>query len=286
MKCETCGGAIAIRPAGQALPVPEENPFVVTPVRAPRIDPVVAPTTARSRAPSVEESGTDGFLARAAATRQRELSSQGAGALGALAVLGAKTAPSEALRSDVEAGVRHCRQGEAANGIQAIGDATSVFAGRAKGGALPAAKLALVVNDSPEVHAPSVERRAQHPALAVRRPVLVLPEPKPAPVPLRRHVVPIAIAVLVGIVLGGAFVGVVNLRDRPAVLARPSEPATASGAIARSPEPPRAVASPPAPHPQEIDVSAPHRRSRGASASGTHAVPPAAVAEAASAKPR
>ena len=260
-------------------PVPDENPFVVTPVRATWIPPP-APA-ARPSAPqlAVAESAAAVVAVNAPASSEAD-------DLAAVAELVAEPpveAPEPTFSSAMPDGEPVARQ-----------EGATVHVLAPKPGA-PRPRLALAVNDAPLAPEPTPQTLAR-PAPAPRRSVVAVPAPPEQDgAPPRRHAVPVVLAAVLGIALGGAFVGVLLLRDRhPSGVQKTVETAVAAPApvpspvplgeatspsAAPSPAPPVAVTAPPASPPDPLATPQPRTSRRATSAFVERRADPAAPAE-------
>ncbi len=256
MKCKACGQTITVQPDEPLTAhVPEQNPFVVTPVRATRVQPA-AP---RAAAAPAEVRHEPPVANHAVAAHLRE------------SPRSAPDARAGAFPDGFGGHPAELRGGATVHVLSPVAEDL----GPSTGG------LALAVNDLFADVEPEIEEFRARPAAvpAPREPVRAAP-PAPAPAPPRRRAAPVAVAALVGIVLGGAAVGVVVLRGREAPRPRTDEPVAATLAPTPVPqaEPRPAPAQPaavpevavapvaPEPAPKAAEVPAPEAQPRRESA--------------------
>ncbi|HTP49813.1 MAG TPA: energy transducer TonB [Anaeromyxobacteraceae bacterium] len=222
MKCRACGHTIAVQGEGSALPVPDENPFLVAPVRATRV-----PGASRPAAAPIPDAPPAQAVAGPAPDR-----------LAARATPGPASPPLQ----------------ETAPGGASTGGATVHVLPQVAGdcGVPPRAKLALAVNDTFDDLRADLEEPRPRPVQSPARREAAAPLPPLAPSPPRRHVVPLVAAVLVGVVLGAAFVGAIFLRDRPSPPSwHPVEPVASAPTPLPAPQP-----TPPAVDPRPAEAPA------------------------------
>lgn len=238
MKCRACGHTIAVQAEGSALPVPDENPFLVAPVRATRVPAASRPATAPS---------PDGPPVHAVAGPVPDR-------LAARATPGPASPPLQ----------------ETARGVSTGGATVHVLPQVAGDcGVPPRPKLALAVNDTFDDLRADLEDPRPRPVQPPARREAAAPLPPLAPSPPRRHVVPLVAAVLVGVVLGAAFVGAIFLRDRSSPPSwHPVDPVASAPTPLPAPQP-----TPPAADPRPAEAPA------AVAAAVAQAAPAAAPAE-------
>lgn len=260
MKCKACGATIAVSADEPLTPtVPEENPFVVTPVRASRVPPA-APIARPPAQPPARAAEPSPALVAAASPPAPFF--EEANAPGAIAALDVELAFPVADLAHADPAPD--RDAERSNGARSNGATVHVLSPPRRGAPKPG--LALAVNDALHAPPPAAEEPDRPAAPAPRRSVTAVPNPpEPEPTPPRRRLIPVALAALLGVALGGAFVGMLLLRDRHAAPPpRPVDPVAAAPSPANPPEA-RAPAPPPAASPNpapEVAAAAPPAATR------------------------